>query len=99
LTAINAVVPSKGGLTSLAFNRDSQQINSVIIVKYKCLPAQSARQSKGTSFVIGLGRHWLSQRPKNINTDQGRGLAKTMAEQTGIKNGVAAKLGGPQPTN
>jgi hypothetical protein len=51
VTAINAVVPSKGGLTTLAFNCDSQQINNVIVVKYNCGPAQSAGESKGTSFV------------------------------------------------
>ena len=33
VSAINAGVPSKGGLTTLAFNCDSQQINNVIIVK------------------------------------------------------------------
>jgi hypothetical protein len=52
VSVINAGAPSKGVLTTLAFNCDSQQINNVIIVKYKCLPAQSAGESKGTSFVI-----------------------------------------------
>src|SRR6516164_2255143 len=54
--AINAGVPSKSVLPALAFNCDSQQINNIIIVKYKRGPAQSAGGSKGTSFVIRLGR-------------------------------------------
>jgi hypothetical protein len=63
-------------LATLAFDCDFQQINNVIIVKYKCGPAQSARASKGTSFVIRLG-HGLSPTVlRHINTDQGRGLAK-----------------------
>jgi hypothetical protein len=56
VSAINAGVLSKGALTTLAFNCDSQQINNVILVKYKRGPAQSAGGSKGTSFVIRLGR-------------------------------------------
>ena len=68
VSAISAGVPSKGGLTTLAFNCDSQQINNVIIVKYECGPAQSARESEGTSFVIRLG-HGLS----HILIEQERG--------------------------
>jgi hypothetical protein len=56
LTAINVVVPSKGGLP-LAFNCDSQQINSVVTVKYKCGPAQSAGEKQGQVFlpVLAMG--------------------------------------------
>jgi hypothetical protein len=34
VSAINAGVPRKGALTTLALNCDSQQINNVIVVKY-----------------------------------------------------------------
>src|SRR5262252_6664885 len=46
VSVINAGAPFKGVLTTLAFNCDSQQINNVIIVKYKCRPAQPAGESK-----------------------------------------------------
>ena len=34
VSALNAGVPRKGALTTLALNCDSQQINNVIVVKY-----------------------------------------------------------------
>jgi hypothetical protein len=52
---ISAGVPSKGGLATLAFDCDSQQINNIIIVKYKCGPAQSAGESKGMTLLTRLG--------------------------------------------
>jgi hypothetical protein len=49
-------------------------MNDVIIVKHKRVPAPSAREGNGTSFVIGLGRHGLAPTSEDINTDQGREL-------------------------
>jgi hypothetical protein len=43
------------GQAILAFNCGFQQINSVIIVKYKRGRAQFARDSKGMTFVIRVG--------------------------------------------
>ena len=34
------------------------------MLKHKSVPAQTAGEGKSTSFVIGLGRHGLSPRPK-----------------------------------
>jgi hypothetical protein len=48
LGTINAVALRKGDLTSLAFDCGLQQMNNVIIVKYKRAPAQTARGRNDT---------------------------------------------------
>jgi hypothetical protein len=48
VSPINAEVLRKCDLTSLAFNCDSQQVNEVIVVKYKNFPAPTAGEGKGT---------------------------------------------------
>jgi hypothetical protein len=64
----------KSGLTSLAFNRGSQQMNNGIIVKYKRLPAQTAGEGSCT-FLFGLGRHRCAPTSEDINTRPGDEVA------------------------
>jgi hypothetical protein len=59
-SATYAMAVCKGDLTSLDFDCCSQQTNDVIIVKYKRVFAQAAREDNGASLVIDLGRHGLS---------------------------------------
>jgi hypothetical protein len=56
--AINAVVPCKRDLTSLALNCGSQQRKNLIIIKCKHAPAQTVGANNGAYFVIGHGGHW-----------------------------------------
>jgi hypothetical protein len=57
VSVINAGVPSKSVLPALALNCDSEQINNVIIVKYKCLPAQSAVRLAKPDKLRNRGAH------------------------------------------
>jgi hypothetical protein len=63
VNAIDVVVLRKGHLTSFVFNCGFQQLNNVIIVKYKLETAQTVREGNGKSFVIGFEGHWRPDRP------------------------------------
>jgi hypothetical protein len=83
VSPINVVVLRKCDLTSLAFNCGSQQMNEVIIAKHKSVPTQTAGEGKCTSFVIGLGRHGVTPRPKTqtpIRAEKSRPTAATPRE-------------------
>src|SRR6516165_8342138 len=60
VSAINAVVPCKGALTTLAFNCDSQQINNVIVVKDNCGAVSFRDGSDPCEFPFFDGRDFLS---------------------------------------